>query len=47
MKPYLAAKGHSTDEVDKMYRAWCKSLQLQLALWAGLYSDARNAPSEW
>jgi hypothetical protein len=47
IKPYLAAHGHSAEEVDKMHRAWCKSIQLQLALWAGTYSDARRAPSEW
>src|SRR5271166_366535 len=45
IKPYLAVKGHSAEEVDKMHRAWCKSIQL--ALWAGLYSDSRQAPKEW
>jgi protoglobin len=47
IKPYLAAKGNSVDEVDKMHRAWCKSLQLQLALWARPYTDANEAPNEW
>jgi hypothetical protein len=37
IKPYLAAKGHSRDEVDKMHLAWSKSLQLQLALWVEPY----------
>jgi hypothetical protein len=23
IKPYLTAKGHSAEEVDKMHRAWC------------------------
>jgi len=32
IKPYLAAKGHTAEEVEKMHRAWCKSIQLQLAL---------------
>jgi len=45
--PYLAAKGHSALEVDKMHQAWCKSMQLQLALWAGPHSDTRRAPSDW
>jgi len=45
IKPYLAAKGNSTDEIEKMHLAWCKSMQLQLALWASLY--AKQAPSEW
>jgi Protoglobin len=47
IKPYLAAKGNSAEEVDKMHRAWCKSIQLQLALWAGPYTDSRQAPNEW
>src|SRR5579862_727629 len=33
IKPYLAAKGDPAEQVDKMHTAWCKSLQLQLALW--------------
>jgi hypothetical protein len=47
MKQYLAAKGHSAEVVDKMHKAWCKSVQLQLALWIGPYADARQAPIEW
>jgi hypothetical protein len=47
LKPYLAAKGHSAGEVDKMHRAWCKSIQLQLALWARAYMDTRQAEKEW
>lgn len=47
IKPYLAAKGHSVDEIDKMHRAWCKSIQIQLALWVGPYSNNRHAPAEW
>jgi hypothetical protein len=47
IKPYLAAKGHSAEEVEKMHRAWCKSLQLQLALWARSYTDSGRASSEW
>ena len=47
IKPYLAAKGHSTEEVERMHRAWCKSLQLQMALWAAPYTDTRQAPSQW
>jgi hypothetical protein len=43
IRPYLAAKRNSVEEVEAMYRAWCKSLQLQLALWTGTYSG-RN---EW
>jgi Protoglobin len=47
IKPYLAAKNHSADEVDRMHRAWCKSIQLQLALWTEPYADAQQAPNEW
>ena len=47
IKPYLAGKGHAPAEVEKMHRAWCKSLQLQLALWARGYADASKAGSEW
>jgi hypothetical protein len=43
IRPYLAAKGNSGEEVEAMHLAWCKSLQLQLALWTGTFSG-RN---EW
>ncbi len=42
IKPYLSAKGHTAEEADKMHRAWCKSLQLQAALWTQPYAN-----SEW
>jgi hypothetical protein len=45
IKPYLAAKGHSSEDVEKMHLAWCKSLQLQIALWTKLY--ASRVASEW
>jgi hypothetical protein len=47
IKPYLAAKGHSAEEVDKMHRAWCKSMQLQMALWIGPYTTAGESPKQW
>ena len=47
IKPYLAAKGDLVAEVDKMHRAWCKSTQLQLELWAKPYSEARHGLNEW
>jgi hypothetical protein len=47
IKPYLAARGHSSENVEKMHLAWRKSLQLQTALWTKLYMDAAHAPSEW
>lgn len=47
IKPFLARKGHSKADVDRMHSAWCKSLQLQVALWARPYTDAKLAPNEW
>jgi hypothetical protein len=47
IKPYLAAKGHSVEDVDRMHRAWCKSMQLQMALWAAPYSDIRQPLCQW
>jgi len=46
MKGYLAAKGNSAEEVAGMHRAWCKSMQLQLALWVGPYSESARAANE-
>ncbi|HEU4408916.1 MAG TPA: protoglobin domain-containing protein [Polyangiaceae bacterium] len=37
LKPFLAKKGHSPDEVEKMYAAWVKSCLLQVTLWAHPY----------
>jgi hypothetical protein len=45
IKPYLAAKGNFAEDVEKMHQAWCKSLQLQIALWTGLYT--KLTPNEW
>jgi hypothetical protein len=42
IKPYLSAKVHTREDVDKMHRAWMKSLQLQIALWSQPYSK-----NEW
>lgn len=37
IKPFLAKKGHSAEEVDKMHQAWFKSVVLQVALWSVPY----------
>lgn len=44
IKPFLGTKGHSADDVERMHRAWCKSVQLQIALWSEPYATnvARN-----
>lgn len=47
VKPFLGAKGHSPEEVERMHRAWCKSVQLQIALWSEPYADSKFAPDEW
>ena len=47
IKPYLAAKGHSEEQVEAMHRAWSKSLQLQLAIWARPYMDLATTKIEW
>lgn len=44
IKPYLAAKGHATEEVEKMHLAWTKSIQIQLALWVGPYMESAQTP---
>ena len=47
IRPYLASKGNSLEEVEGMHRAWCRSLQLQLALWARPYMGLRAASGDW
>lgn len=47
MKLFLAAKGHEAADVDKMHRAWCKSILLQIALWTEPYTNPELAPNEW
>ncbi len=37
IKPFLAKKGHSPEEVDKMHQAWFKSVVMQVALWSYPY----------
>jgi len=46
IKPFLAAKGHPTEDVEKMHSAWSKSVQLQIALWTRAYTT-ELAPGEW
>lgn len=47
IKPFLGAQGHSADEIERMHRAWCKSVQLQIALWSEPYADSNLAPNQW
>ena len=47
IQPYLASRGNPAAEVAAMHRAWCRSLQLQMALWARVYMDLAKTKSEW
>ena len=40
LKPFLAKKGHSTEEIEKMYAAWVESCLLQVTLWSHAYVNA-------
>lgn len=46
LKPFLHANGDPVETVERMHRAWCKSVQLQIALWAQPYA-AKTAANEW
>jgi hypothetical protein len=37
LKPFLGARGHDAQEVEKMYQAWVKSCLLQVTLWSYPY----------
>jgi hypothetical protein len=37
LKPFLAKKGHSAQDVEKMHAAWVKSCLLQVTLWSHPY----------
>ncbi|WP_374713497.1 protoglobin domain-containing protein [Symbiobacterium terraclitae] len=37
LKPFLARKGHSPEEVEKMWEAWLKAVLLSVALWSQPY----------
>jgi hypothetical protein len=37
MKPFLAKKGHSDEDVEKMHQAWFKAVVLTAALWSAPY----------
>jgi hypothetical protein len=47
IKPFLAAKGHSSADVDRMYQAWRRSISLQIALWTEPYTNSGTAPDQW
>ena len=42
-RPFLAGRGHSAEEVDRMYDAWCKAVILHVTLWSAAYV----APADW
>jgi hypothetical protein len=52
IKPYMASKGNTQEEVEGMHLAWCRSLQMQIALWSKPYLDAaqngdNKTSNEW
>jgi hypothetical protein len=47
IKPYMAAGGDSSENVEAMHRAWCKSIQMQIALWSRTYIDLAGDKNEW
>lgn len=42
IKDFLARKGHSAEDVEKMHQAWFKSVVLQVALWSRPYVRAED-----
>lgn len=42
IKPFLAKKGHSAEQVDAMHAAWFKSVTLQVTLWSQPYVAASS-----
>jgi hypothetical protein len=40
IKPFLANKGHGSEEVENMFQAWFKSVVLQVTLWSYPYVKA-------
>lgn len=47
IKPYLASKGNTAEDVEGMHRAWCRSVQMQIALWSRPYMDLAVTSSQW
>lgn len=39
IRPFLAKKGHSAEEVEKMHQAWTKAVVLSACLWAYPYAN--------
>lgn len=42
IKPFLAKKGHSPEQVEQMYAAWFKSVVLQVTLWSYPYAQTNT-----
>jgi hypothetical protein len=38
IRPFLAAKGHSAEDVERMHQAWFKAVLLQVTLWTRPYT---------
>jgi len=42
IKPFLAKKGHSADEIEKMLNAWFKAVVLSVTLWSLPYAKEKE-----
>lgn len=42
IKPFMAKNGHSLGVIEKMHKAWCKAVLLNVTLWTRAYCD-----NEW
>ena len=38
IRPFLTKKGHTPEQVEAMFQAWCKAVTLTVALWAQPYA---------
>jgi len=42
IRPFLAKKGRSPEEVERMHEAWCKAVMLQITLWSRSYTKEQD-----
>jgi protoglobin len=47
LKPFLRRTYRNEEEIERMHRAWTRSLWLQIALWTAPYTNTSEAPNEW
>jgi len=42
IRPFLAKRGRSPEEVEWMHEAWCKAVMLQVTIWSRPYTKERD-----